>query len=207
VAGLQAIATARRLERLSPRTICGRQPRNKFRVWEADSSSCRLKQKTRRTQAGTQTQDEDFYRRQRELLVRCCESDVVVTAPWSGKEISSAWSRENGCRDGPVRSSSIWRRSAVETANYEGRRIIVEHSVTIAAYSIWPPPCPPREPDVCKEYHCIPGVHWVKEGKLQLNLEDEIIQNTLVTQEEKWINPRSGIFSLPPLVTAQKETR
>jgi NAD(P) transhydrogenase subunit alpha len=51
-------------------------------------------------------------------------------------------------------------------------------------------------------------LHMIKEGKLQLNLEDEIIQSTLVTQAGEVVNSRvREFFSLPPLVAEQKETR
>ncbi|MGH9680792.1 MAG: NAD(P)(+) transhydrogenase (Re/Si-specific) subunit alpha, partial [Candidatus Acidiferrales bacterium] len=41
----------------------------------------------------------------------------------------------------------------------------------------------------------------VKEGKLQINLEDDIIKSTLVTQGGEVVNARiREFFSLPPLV-------
>jgi hypothetical protein len=43
----------------------------------------------------------------------------------------------------------------------------------------------------------------VKDGKLQLNLEDDIIKSTLVTQGGEVVNPRvREFFALPPLVVA-----
>jgi NAD(P) transhydrogenase subunit alpha len=47
----------------------------------------------------------------------------------------------------------------------------------------------------------------VKEGKLQLNMKDDIIRETLVTQGGEVVNPRvREFFSLPPL-TAQEEAK
>jgi NAD(P) transhydrogenase subunit alpha len=47
----------------------------------------------------------------------------------------------------------------------------------------------------------------VKDGKLQINLEDDIIKSTLLTQGGEVANPRvREFFSLPPLVAQQKET-
>jgi hypothetical protein len=47
----------------------------------------------------------------------------------------------------------------------------------------------------------------IKEGKLQLNLQDDIIQSTLVTREGEVVNSRiREFFSLPPLGAGQKET-
>jgi NAD(P) transhydrogenase subunit alpha len=44
-------------------------------------------------------------------------------------------------------------------------------------------------------------LHLVKDGKLQLNLEDEIIRETLLTKDGEVVNPRiREFFSLPALV-------
>ncbi len=49
-------------------------------------------------------------------------------------------------------------------------------------------------------------LHMVKDGKLQLNLEDEITRSTLVTEGGEIVNPRvREFFKLPALVTASKE--
>jgi NAD(P) transhydrogenase subunit alpha len=50
--------------------------------------------------------------------------------------------------------------------------------------------------------------YMVKDGKLQLNLEDDIIQSTLVTLGGEVVNPRvREFFSLPPLVAEQRGAR
>jgi NAD(P) transhydrogenase subunit alpha len=49
-------------------------------------------------------------------------------------------------------------------------------------------------------------VHLVKDGKLQLNLEDEITRSTLVTQGGEIVNPRvREFFALPALVSQTQE--
>jgi NAD(P) transhydrogenase subunit alpha len=54
-------------------------------------------------------------------------------------------------------------------------------------------------------------LHIVKDGKLQLNLEDEITRSTLVTQGGEVVNPRvREFYSLPELVSqsaAAKEAK
>ena len=45
-------------------------------------------------------------------------------------------------------------------------------------------------------------LNMVKDGKLNLNMEDEIVRSTLVTQGGEIVNPRiREFFSLPALVT------
>jgi NAD(P) transhydrogenase subunit alpha len=49
-------------------------------------------------------------------------------------------------------------------------------------------------------------VHLVKEGKLQLNKEDEIIRETMLTRGGEVVNARvREFFSLPPLVADAPE--
>ena len=44
--------------------------------------------------------------------------------------------------------------------------------------------------------------HIVKDGRLQLNLEDEITRSTLVTNEGEIVNPRvREFYNLPELAT------
>ena len=47
-------------------------------------------------------------------------------------------------------------------------------------------------------------LHLVKEGKLQLNLDDEILQETLVTREGEVVNPRVREFHGLPALTAHQ---
>jgi hypothetical protein len=48
----------------------------------------------------------------------------------------------------------------------------------------------------------------IKDGKLQINMNDEIIKSTLMTQAGEVENARvREFFSLPPLVAPQKEAK
>jgi NAD(P) transhydrogenase subunit alpha len=47
-------------------------------------------------------------------------------------------------------------------------------------------------------------LHLVKEGKLQLNQGDEIVQETLVTHEGEVVNPRVREFYALPALTAHR---
>ena len=49
-------------------------------------------------------------------------------------------------------------------------------------------------------------LHLVKDGKLQLDLEDEIVRETMLTRGGEVVNPRvREFFSLPALPAAPKE--
>jgi NAD(P) transhydrogenase subunit alpha len=46
----------------------------------------------------------------------------------------------------------------------------------------------------------------VKDGKLQLNMDDEIVRETMLTHSGEVVNPRvREFFSLPPLPSEAKE--
>ncbi len=101
VAGLQAIATARRLGAVA--SAYDLRPAAKEQVQSLGGRFVELpiEAKDAQDERGYgRAQDETFYARQRELLGRVvAESDVVITAAVdSGKEIAGAGDRGNGAR-------------------------------------------------------------------------------------------------------------
>jgi NAD(P) transhydrogenase subunit alpha len=46
-------------------------------------------------------------------------------------------------------------------------------------------------------------LHLIKEGKVQLNLEDEIVRETLLTREGEVVNQRVREFFSPPAPVPQ----
>jgi NAD(P) transhydrogenase subunit alpha len=48
-------------------------------------------------------------------------------------------------------------------------------------------------------------LHLIQDGKLRLNLEDEIIRSTLVTRQSEIVNPRvREFYKLPALTAAER---
>jgi NAD(P) transhydrogenase subunit alpha len=212
VAGLQAIATARRLGAVV--SAYDLRPAAKEQVQSLGGRFVELPIEAKDAQDSggyAKAQDEDFYRRQRELLGKVvAESDVVVTAAVvPGKKSPVLVTREMVAGMAP--GSVIVDLAAERGGNCEltkAGEIIVEHSVTIVGLFNLATAVPYHASQMYAKNITAFLVYMVKEGKLQLNLEDEIIQSTLVTQGGEVINPRvREFFSLPPLVAAQKETR
>ena len=80
VAGLQAIATARRLGAVSGRTMCGQRLKNRSRALGPSSWNWISTRATLRMRVVRAAQDEVFYRRQREELAKVAgQSDVIIT--------------------------------------------------------------------------------------------------------------------------------
>src|ERR1700726_371744 len=211
VAGLQAIATARRLGAVV--SAYDLRPAAKEQVQSLGGRFVELPIEAKDAQdAGgyAKAQDEDFYRRQRELLGKVVrESDVVITAAViPGKTSPVLVTREMvaGMAPGSVIVDLASERGGNCELTKPGE-IIVEHSVTIVGLFNLATAVPYHASQMYAKNITAFLVYMVKEGKLQLNLDDEIIQSTLVTQGGEVINPRvRKFFSLPPLVAAQKET-
>ena len=178
VAGLQAIATARRLGAVV--SAYDLRPAAKEQVQSLGGRFVELPIEAKDAQdAGgyAKAQDEAFYQRQRELLGKVvAESDVVITtAVVPGKKSPVLVTEEmvNGMAPGSV----IVDLAAERGGNCELTRTgetIVEHGVTI--FGVDQPGqhrALSRQPDVRKNMTNF-LLHLVKDGKLQLNLEDEI---------------------------------
>jgi NAD(P) transhydrogenase subunit alpha len=211
VAGLQAIATARRLGAVV--SAYDLRPAAKEQVQSLGGRFVELPIEAKDAQdAGgyAKPQDEEFYRRQRELLGKVvAESDVVITAAVvPGKKSPVLVTREMIANMAP--GSVVVDLAAERGGNCESTKAgqtIVEHGVTIIGVFNLAAAVPYHASQMYAKNITAFLLHMVKEGKLQLNLEDEIIQSTLLTQGGEVINARvREFFSLPPLVAEQKET-
>jgi len=212
VAGLQAIATARRLGAVV--SAYDLRPASKEQVQSLGGRFVELPIEAKDAQdAGgyAKPQDEEFYRRQRELLGKVvAESDVVITAAVvPGKKSPVLVTREMVENMAP--GSVIVDLAAERGGNCEftkAGQTIVEHGVTIIGLFNLATAVPYHASQMYAKNITAFLLHMVKEGKLQLNLEDEIIQSTLLTHGGEVINGRvREFFSLPPLVAEQKETK
>jgi len=212
VAGLQAIATARRLGAVV--SAYDLRPAAKEQVQSLGGRFVELPIEAKDAQdAGgyAKAQDEDFYRRQRELLGKVvANNDVVITAAVvPGKKSPVLVTREMVAGMAP--GSVIVDLAAERGGNCEftqAGKVIIEHGVTIVGLFNLATAVPYHASQMYAKNITAFLVYMVKEGKLQLNLEDEIIQSTLVTLGGEVVNARvREFFSLPPLVAEQKETR
>jgi NAD(P) transhydrogenase subunit alpha len=212
VAGLQAIATARRLGAVV--SAYDLRPAAKEQVHSLGARFVELPIEAKDAQdAGgyAKPQDEDFYRRQRELLGKVvAESDVVITAAViPGKKSPVLVTREMVAGMAP--GSVVVDLAAERGGNCEYTKAgekIVEHGVTIIGYFNFASTMPYHASQMYARNITAFLLHMIKEGKLQLNLQDEIIQSTLMTQGGEVVNSRvREFFSLPPLAAEPKETK
>jgi len=150
-------------------------------------------------------QDESFYRRQRELLGRIvAESDVVITgAVVPGKKSPMLVTEEMVKSMAP--GSVIFDLAAERGGNCELTRTgetIVRHGVTIIGTINLASGVPYHASQMYARNVTAFLSHLVKDGKLQVNLEDEIVRETLLTRDGEIVNERvREFFSLPALVS------
>ena len=210
VAGLQAIATARRLGAVV--SAYDLRPAVKEQVHSLGGRFVELPLEAADAQdAGgyAKAQDESFYQRQRELLGKVvAESDVVITtAVVPGKKSPVLVTKEMVAGMAP--GSVIVDLAAERGGNCELTRTgeqVVEHGVTIMGTINLASTVPYHASQMYSKNLTNFLLHMVKDGKLVLDLEDEITRSTLVTQGGEVVNPRvREFYSLPALVSQSKE--
>jgi NAD(P) transhydrogenase subunit alpha len=209
VAGLQAIATARRLGAVV--SAYDLRPAAKEQVQSLGGRFVELPIEAKDAQdAGgyAKAQDEDFYRRQRELLGKViAESDVVITAAVvPGKKSPVLVTKEMVAGMAP--GSVIVDLAAERGGNCELTKpgeVIVVNGVSIIGYFNFASAVPYHASQMYARNIAAFLQLMVKDGKLQINFEDDIIKSTLVTEGGEVVNPRiREFFSLPPLAAQPK---
>ena len=205
VAGLQAISTARRLGAVA--SAYDMRPASKEQVQSLGGRFVELPLEAQNAQDargyGT-AQDENFYARQRELLSRVvAESDVVITAaviPGKKSPVLITADMVKSMAPGSV----IVDLAAERGGNCELTRTgetIKEHSVVIIGAINLASSVPYHASQMYARNVMTFLTYMVKEGKLQLNLQDEIIRETMVTNAGEVVNARvREFFKMPALV-------
>jgi NAD(P) transhydrogenase subunit alpha len=203
VAGLQAIATARRLGAVA--SAYDMRPAAKEQVHSLGGRFLEIAVEAKNAQDargyGT-AQDESFYARQRELLARVvAESDVVITAAViPGKKSPVLVTGEMVEEMAP--GSVIFDLAAERGGNSEltvAGQTVVRHGVNILGTINLASGVPYHASQMYARNITAFLLYLVKDGKLQLNLEDEILRETLLTKDGQIVNQRVREFLGLPL--------
>lgn len=208
VAGLQAISTARRLGAVA--SAYDMRPAAKEQVQSLGGRFVELPVEAKDAQDArgyARAQDETFYQRQRELLGRAvAESDVVITAAViPGKKPPVLVTSEMVASMAP--GSVIVDLAAERGGNCELTRageLVVEHRVTIIGTINLASSVPYHASQMYARNLAAFLLHLVKEGRLQLEPDDEIVQETLVTRAGDVVNPRVREYYALPALTAHQ---
>ncbi len=204
VAGLQAISTARRLGAVA--SAYDVRPIVKEQVQSLGGRFIELPIEAKDAQDASgyaRAQDETFYARQRELLGKVvAESDVVITtAVIPGKKSPILVTREMVAHMAP--GSVIVDLAAERGGNCEVTRAgekITENGVTIVGWINLAGTVPFHASQMYGRNLTNFLLHLCKEGKLQINMNDEITRSTLVTRDGEIVNKQvRDFYSLPAL--------
>jgi NAD(P) transhydrogenase subunit alpha len=137
--------------------------------------------------------DEDFYRKQREMMIRVvAESDVVITtAAVPGKKAPILITREmvEAMPPGSVVVDLAAERGGNCEVTEPGETV-VEGGVTILGPMNLPATIPNHASQMYSRNVSNLLLLLVKEGELQLNMEDEIIRETMLTMDGEVVNAR-----------------
>ena len=205
VAGLQAIATARRLGAVV--SAYDMRPASKEQVQSLGGRFVELPLEAKDAQDargyGT-AQDESFYAKQRELLARVvAESDVVITtAVVPGKKAPVLITADMVRSMAP--GSVVFDLASERGGNCEltqTGKIIVDHGVTIIGIINVASNVPYHASQMYAKNLTTFLLNLVKDGKVRPDSEDDIIRETLLTRGGEIVNARVRQFlSLPELV-------
>ncbi len=206
VAGLQAIATARRLGAVV--SAYDVRPAVKEQVQSLGGRFVELPLEVKDAQdAGgyAKAQDESFYQRQRELLGKViAESDVVITtAVVPGKKAPVLVTKEMvaGMATGSVLVDLAAERGGNCELTKSGDKISV-NGVSIIGWVNLASSVPYHASQMYSKNVTNFLLNLVKDGKLSLNMQDDIISSTLVTEGGEIVNPRIREFFALPALTA-----
>jgi NAD(P) transhydrogenase subunit alpha len=194
VAGLQAIATARRLGAV----VSGYdvRPVVKEQVESLGAKFVEMDLDTESAEGGggyAKEMGEEFYRKQREMMTRVLsESDVVITtAAVPGKKAPTLITREMVYAMSP--GSVILDLAAERGGNCEITKVgetLVERGVTILGPVNLPATIPYHASQMYAKNVSNLLLLLTKEGEIHLNMEDEVVRETLFTRDGEVVNAR-----------------
>jgi NAD(P) transhydrogenase subunit alpha len=194
VMGLQAIATARRLGAVV--SAYDVRPAVKEEVLSMGARFVELPLETSDAQDArgyARTQDEAFYRRQRELMGRVvAESDVVITTavvPGSKAPVLITAEMVAGMAPGSMIVDLAAERGG-NCALTRAGETVVEHAVTILGPLNLASTVPYHASQLYARTAAAFLLHLAKVGQFGRNLEDEITRETLVTFGGDVVQPR-----------------
>ncbi len=209
VAGLQAIATARRLGAVV--SAYDVRPAAKEQVLSLGARFVELPIEAKDAQDArgyATAQGEEFYRKQRELLGDAvAANDIVITAAViPGKKSPILVTKEMVAR--MVHGSVIVDLAAERGGNCEltlGGETIVEHGVTIVGQFNLASTVPYHASQMYARNLTAFLLNLVKDGNVQFNEADEIHRETLLTRNGEIVNARVREYLGLPSHTAESK--
>lgn len=193
VAGLQAIATSRRLGAVVQAYDV--RPAVKEQVQSVGAKFVELELETEGAEGKggyAKAQGEEFYRKQQELMARVvAENDVVITtAAIPGRKAPILVTKE--MVEGMAPGSVVVDLAAERGGNCELTKpgeVAEEFGVRIIGPLNIPSDVPYHASQMYSKNIITLLLSFLKDGKLELDLEDEVVSSTLVTRDGEVVQP------------------
>ena len=210
VAGLTAIATSRRLGAVVEAYDVRAAAREQVESLGAKFVEMPLPADSAETPGGyAKAFDEEFYRRQREKMSRVVSaSDVVITtAQVPGKKAPLLITGEMVAGMAP--GSVIVDLASEQGGNCELTRpgeTVVAHGVTVLGPVNLPATVPYHASQMYSKNVSAFLLHLVREGRLAIDMQDEITRETLVARDGEIVSPRvRAALGLPAAVPGERD--
>ena len=207
VAGLQAIATARKLGAVVEAYDV--RPAVKEQVQSVGAKFVELPLETAQAEdkgGYARAQDESFYQRQREMMARVVAANdvVITTAVVPGKRAPVLVTAEMVRAMAP--GSVVVDLAAERGGNCELTRadeVVVENGVTVLGPTNLPSAVPYHASQRYAKNITTFLLHLVKDGTVRIDTTDEITRDTLVAHGGEVVNPRvRAALGLPELAAS-----
>lgn len=194
VAGLQAIATARRLGAVVSAYDVRAAVKEQVQSLGAKFVEFQLETGDAEDQGGyAKEMDEEFYRKQREMMARVlAETDLVVTtAAVPGKKAPILVTKEMiaGMPVGSVVVDLAAERGGNCELTQPGKTV-TEGNVTILGPTNLPSEVPYHASQMYAKNITTFLLHLAPDGQLKIDLDDEITRDTLVARDGNVVHPR-----------------
>jgi len=210
VAGLQAIATARRLGAVVQAYDVRPAVKEQIHSLGAKFVELPLETTAAEDKGGyAKAQDEGFYRRQRELLAKVvAESDAVISAaavPGKKAPVLVTGEMLRGMRPGSVIVDLAAEQGGNCEASQPGSEVVV-HGVRVIAPLNLAATIPHHASQLYAKNLCNFVLNMTKKGELQTGADDEIVRDSLLTRGGEVVAARVrealGMAPLPVPVPA-----
>jgi len=193
VAGLQALGTAKRLGAVVE--VSDIRPAVKEEVQSLGGKFIEVETEEDMQDEGGYAKEasEEFLKKQKELIFKhITEADIVITTALVPGKKAPVLVTEEMVKN--MRPGSVVLDMAVEFGGNcevsEKGKTVKKYNVTIIGEPNIPSLVPTHASDMYSKniYNLV--MHFAKEGKFELNLEDEIIQGCLITNNSEVVNSR-----------------
>ena len=210
VAGLQAIATAKRLGAVVHSYDVRPAVREQCESLGAKFVELELETGSSEDKGGyAKAMGEEFYEKQRELMARIvAESDVVITTaaiPGRQSPLLITADAVKGMQPGSVIVDLAAERGG-NCELTEADQRVVKHGITLLGPTNLPSEIPFHASQMFSKNVTTLLQHLVKDGDMELDLTDEITRDTLIAHDGEVTNNRvRDLLGLEPIPTEEPE--